>query len=136
MDEIVTQTDTAIATTDVHADTEIIDLVIDIPTGARIRFKTSAADLPDPLVVDTIYWAIRSSENHIKVATTKALAIAGTAVDITDQGSGTHTVQQLVKWLSGTLGILSTTAGSEDIMSLTYKTTDKQWYAVLSSDFY
>lgn len=136
MDEIVTQTDTAIATTDVHADTEIIDLVIDIPTGARIRFKTSAADLPDPLVVDTVYWAIRTSENHIKVSTTKANAIAGTAIDITDQGSGTHTVQQLVKWTGGTLGVLSTAAGSEDILSLTYKTGDKQWYAQLGKDFY
>jgi len=135
MDEIVTQTDTAIATTDVHADTEIIDLVIDIPTSARIRFKTSATDLPDPLVVDTVYWAIRTSENHIKVSTTKANAIAGTAIDITDQGSGTHTVQQLVKWTSGSLGVLSTAAGSEDILSLTYKTGDKQWYAQLAKDF-
>jgi len=135
MDEIVTQKDEAIATTDVHTDTEIIDLTIDIPTGARIRFKTSDADLPDPLVIDTIYYAIRTSENHIKVATTKANAIAGTNIDITDTGTGTHTVQQLVKWTDGTLGVLSTAAGSEDIVSLTYKTADKQWYAQLSKDF-
>ncbi|MBA7682262.1 hypothetical protein ES703_90611 [subsurface metagenome] len=136
MDEVVTQKDEAISTAEVHTDTEIIDLAIDIPTGARIRFKTSAADLPDPLVVDTIYWAIRSSENHIKVATTKANAIAGTAIDLTDTGTGTHTVQQLVKWTGGTLGVLSTAAGAEDILSLTYKTGDKQWYAQLGKDFY
>ncbi|TET08527.1 MAG: hypothetical protein E3J83_03555 [Candidatus Atribacteria bacterium] len=135
MDEIVTQSDAAIATTDVHSDTEIIDLSIDIPTGARIRFKTTAADLPDPLVVDTIYWAIRSSENHIKVATTRANAIAGTAINLTDTGTGTHTVQQLVKWIDGTLGILTTDAGAEDIISLTYKTADEQWYAILGENF-
>ena len=136
MDEIITQIDTTIATDDVHADTEIIDLTVDIPTGARIRFKTTGVDLPEPLVVDTIYWAIRSSENHIQVATTKALAILGTAVDIEDQGSGQHTVHQLVKWIAGTKGVLSTTAGAEDVLSLTYKTADKQWYAQLAKDFY
>ena len=135
MDEIVTQTDTAIAEAEVHIDTEIIDLAVDIPTGARIRFK-STTTVPAPLVANTIYWAIRSSENHIQVATTKALAIAGTAVNITDDGTGTHTVQQLVKWTSGTKGVLSTAAGSEDILALTYKTVDKQWYAVLNNNFY
>ena len=135
MDEIVTQSDATIATTDVNTTTEIITVTIDIPTGARIRFKTSAADLPVPLVVDTIYYAIRNSATEIKVATTKALAHAGTAVDLTDQGSGTHTVQQLVKWPSGTLGVLSTAVGSEDVIGLTYKTVDKQWYAQLAKDF-
>ncbi|GAH55416.1 unnamed protein product, partial [marine sediment metagenome] len=91
MDEIITQKDEDIGTAEVHTDTDIIDLSIDIPTGARIRFKTSEADLPDPLVVDTIYYAIRSSENHIQVAATKANAIAGTPIiDLTDVGTGTH----------------------------------------------
>ena len=135
MDEIVTQKDEAIATTDVNTTTEIITVTIDIPTGARIRFKTSAADLPAPLVVDTIYYAIRNSATEIKVATTKANAHAGTAIDLTDQGTGTHTVQQLVKWTGGTLEVLSTAAGSEDILGLTYKTGDKQWYAQLSKNF-
>ncbi|MCK4447773.1 MAG: hypothetical protein KAW56_11930 [Candidatus Marinimicrobia bacterium] len=135
MDEIVTQKDEAIATTDVNTTTEIITVTVDIPTGARIRFKTSAADLPAPLVVDTIYYAIRNSATEIKVATTKANAHAGTAIDLTDQGTGTHTVQQLVKWTGGTLEVLSTAAGSEDILGLTYKTGDKQWYAQLSKNF-
>lgn len=135
LDEIITQKDDSIATTDVHADTDIIDIGIDIPTGARIRFKTSAADLPDPLVVDTIYYAIRISATEIKVATSKANAFAGTVIDITDQGTGTHEVQQLVKWPAGTLGILQTAAGGEDIIKLHYKTSDEQWYAELISNF-
>ena len=39
--------------TDVHIDTEIIDLAVDIATGKKIRFTTTGI-LPDPLVVDTI----------------------------------------------------------------------------------
>ena len=135
MDEIVTQADAAITTTDVNTTTEEITITVDIPTGARIRFKSTTA-VPAGLVADTIYYAIRVSATVIKVATTKALAHAGTAINLTDQGTGTHIVQQLVKWKDGTLGVLSTTAGSEDILSLTYKTVDKQWYAILSTNFY
>jgi len=134
LDEIVTQSDATIIEAEVHIDTEIIDLTVDIPTGARIRFKTSGV-IPTPLVADTIYYAIRTSENHIQVATTKALAIAGTAVNISDDGTDTQTVQQLVKWSGGTLGVLTTDAGAEDILALTYKTADKQWYAQLAKDF-
>lgn len=134
MDEIVTQSDATIATGDVHADTDIIDVTIDIPTGARIRFKTTTT-LPDPLGVDTIYYAIRVSATEIKVATTAANAHAGTQIDLTDQGTGTHTVQQLVKWPASTLGILQTAAGAEDIVKLHYKTADEQWYAELVANF-
>ncbi|MBA7584725.1 hypothetical protein ES708_26682 [subsurface metagenome] len=90
--------------------------------------------MPDPLVVDTVYYAIKTSENHIKVATSKANAFAGTAIDITDQGTGTHTVQQLVKWPAGTLGVLQTAAGGEDIIKLHYKPSDEQWYAEIVSN--
>jgi len=135
MDEIITQKDEDIGTAEVHADTDIIDLSIDIPTGARIRFKTSVADLPDPLVVDTIYYAIRISATEIKVATSKVDAFAGTAIDILDVGTGTHEVQQLVKWPGGTLGILQVAAGGEDIIKLHYKPSDEQWYAELVSNF-
>jgi len=134
LDEIVNQSDATIATSDVHADTEIIDVTIDIPTGARIRFKTTDT-LPDPLGVDTIYYAIRVSGTEIKVATNQANAQAGTAINLTDQGTGTHTVQQLVKWPAATLGVLQTAAGAEDIVKLHYKTADEQWYAELVANF-
>ncbi|GAG83115.1 unnamed protein product, partial [marine sediment metagenome] len=50
MDEIITQFDDDIVTGDVHTATDIIDVAIDIPTGARIRFKTTTT-LPTPLGV-------------------------------------------------------------------------------------
>ncbi|GAH52625.1 unnamed protein product, partial [marine sediment metagenome] len=103
MDEIVTQSDATILPGDVDTGTEIITVTIDIPTGARIRFKTTGA-LPNPLGVDTIYYAIHVDPTHIKVAATKG----GAQIDITNQGTETHTVQQLVKWPGGTLGVLQT----------------------------
>ena len=135
LDEIITQKDDSIATTDVHEGTDTIDIGVDIPTGARIRFKTSVADLPDPLVVDTIYYAIRVSATEIKVAISKADAFGDAAINITDAGTGTHEVQQLVKWPGGTLGVLQTAAGGEDIVKLHYKTADEQWYAELVPNF-
>lgn len=39
----------------------------------------------------TTYYAIRSSDSACKLATSVADAVAGTAVDITDAGTGTHT---------------------------------------------
>lgn len=49
--------------------------------------------LPTGLAVDTNYWIIRVDADNIKLAATRALAIAGTAVDITAAaGSGTHTL--------------------------------------------
>lgn len=94
-EEEIVREDDSISVSDVHADTNIIDLSIDVNTGIRIRFKTSDEDLPDPLVVDTVYYAIRTSANHIKVAATAANAKAGTAIDLTDAGTGTHTLEQI-----------------------------------------
>jgi len=134
MDEIVTQQDDTIIDTDVVFGTDTITVAIDIPTGARIRFKTTDT-APDPLVVDTIYYAIRVDATHIQVAASKANAFAGTQIDLTDDGTGTHTVQQLVKWPVGVLGVLQIGAGDEDIIELHYKASDEQWYAELVANF-
>lgn len=134
MDDIITQQDAAIIEADVVFATDTITVTIDIPTGARIRFKTTNI-APDPLVVDTIYYAIRVDATHIQVAASKANAHAGTEIVLTDDGTGTHTVQQLVKWPGGTLGVLQTGVGAEDIIKLHYKASDEQWYAEIIANF-
>jgi hypothetical protein len=58
------------------------------------QFTTSAADLPAGLAVLTDYWAIRIDNNTFQVATSRANALAGTQVDITDAGTGTHTIDR------------------------------------------
>lgn len=61
-------------------------------TGDRVRLTTSAADLPAGFAVDTTYYVIRVSADTLKLASSDANATAGTAVAISDDGTGTHTI--------------------------------------------
>lgn len=81
------------ATTDVNTTTDVITVGINIPTGSPIAFLTSSA-APAGLAVATTYYAINASATTIKVATSYANALAGTQIDITSAGTGTHTVLQ------------------------------------------
>ena len=76
------------ATTDICAATDTIMTF----TGTKVRFTTTDT-LPAGLSVDTDYYLIFQSATTFKVATSLANAFAGTAVDITDTGAGTHTVE-------------------------------------------
>jgi microcystin-dependent protein len=60
-------------------------------TGMKVRATTTGA-LPTGLALATDYYVIRVSATTIKLATTLANAVAGTAIDLTAQGSGTHTL--------------------------------------------
>ncbi len=79
------------ATTDVVIATDRINVTNDIATCAELQFS-STGEVPAPLVVGTVYYAIRIDATHIEVATTPVLAAAGTGVNLTDVGSGTHTL--------------------------------------------
>lgn len=56
-----------------------------------VRFTSSGA-LPTGIVAGVNYWVIRVDANNFKIASSFASAWAGTAVDFTDAGSGTHTL--------------------------------------------
>ncbi len=58
-------------------------------TGMKVR-ATTMGTLPTGLALATDYFVIRVSATTIKLATTLANAVAGTAIDITGQGTGTH----------------------------------------------
>ena len=83
------------ASTDVVVATDTIT----VPTntslydGTLIRLTTTGT-LPTGLALGTDYFVIRVSATTIRLATTRANALAATPVviDITAQGSGTHTV--------------------------------------------
>lgn len=53
----------------------------------RFALTGDASALPAPLAVLTDYWLIRVDANTVKVATSFANAMAGTAIDITDVGT-------------------------------------------------
>lgn len=60
-------------------------------TGMKVRATTTGA-LPTGLALATDYFVIRVDATTIKLASSLANAIAGTAIDITAIGSGTHTL--------------------------------------------
>lgn len=81
-----------------------------LTTGMPIIF-TSTTAVPAGLTSGTVYYAIVLSSTTIKVATSVANAEAGTAVDITSQGTGTHTITSGAH----TLGRYYTVADNDEI---------------------
>lgn len=62
-----------------------------LETGDLVRVS-SATTLPAGLAAATTYYVIKLSADTFKLASTDALATAGTAIDITDTGTGAHTI--------------------------------------------
>lgn len=59
-------------------------------TGLKVQLTTTGT-LPAGLALTTDYWVIRVTADTFKLADSLAHADAGTAVDVTDVGTGTHT---------------------------------------------
>jgi len=133
LSEIITEQDATIATTDVDTTDDEITTTLDLPTGSRITFATTDT-IPGGLTAGTVYWAINVDSTTIQVASSFANAQAGTQIDITSQGAGTHTVNNHVRWVGGTLPTLTTQAGGEDTIGF-YKNSDGYWIGVESLDF-
>src|SRR3990167_730698 len=77
---------TAVAGTDVCTATGTILTI----TGTPVKFSTTDT-LPAGLSTNTLYYLIYQSTTTFKVASTLANALSGTAIDITDTCTGTHT---------------------------------------------
>ena len=73
--------------TNVDTATDIITVGSVYETGEAVKFRTIATP-PSPLVSGVTYFAIYVSDTEIRVASTEALALAGTFLDITTAGSG------------------------------------------------
>lgn len=82
------KTFTADASTDVC--TASLNSTVNL-TGVAVTLTTTGT-LPAGLSTGTVYFIIKVGASTFKFATTIANANAGTAIDITDAGSGTHTV--------------------------------------------
>ena len=78
------------------------NIAINLFPYTRVRFTTTGA-LPTGLSVATDYYVIKITDTTIKVATSYANAVAGTAVGITNaSGSGTNKLQTLLpRYTSG-----------------------------------
>jgi len=75
-------------------------------TGDRVYVESTNA-LPTGYASNTEYFVIDTGTNTLKLATTSANASAGTAIDITDTGSGTITVRHTMYLVAGSNGALS-----------------------------
>lgn len=82
------------------AGTDVLTVARDYTTGEKVS-ASSTGTLPAPLSASGEYYAIRVSATEIKLASSPANAYAGTALDITSAGSGTHTLT--LRSLSATL---------------------------------
>lgn len=60
-------------------------------TGAAVLYDTTSGAIGG-LTDNTTYYAIRVSATVVKLATTRANAVAGTAINLTSSGSGTQTL--------------------------------------------
>lgn len=99
-----TATFTADTSTDKLTYTSTTSLPSNLLTGTRVQVSTTTT-LPSPLVAATDYYVIRTSDNDCKLATSYANAIAGTAIDITTIGTGTHTLSWLLPRYTNGAGV-------------------------------
>lgn len=86
---------TADAGTDVCTWTSTANIPSNILTGTRVQLTTTTT-LPAGLATATNYYVIKVTDSTFKLATSYANAVAGTAINITDAGTGTHTVTWLL----------------------------------------
>jgi microcystin-dependent protein len=79
--------------TAVNVTTNVITVIANdsLFTGTTAVLSTTGG-APAGLTAGNTYYVIRVSSTEIKLATTLANAIAGTAIDITSQGTGIHTL--------------------------------------------
>jgi hypothetical protein len=70
----------------------------------RVRLTTTTT-LPAGLATATDYYVIKLTDTTIKLATSYANAVAGTAINITDAGTGTHTLQTVLPRYTNGAGV-------------------------------
>lgn len=95
---------TADAGTDTCTWTSTVNFPSNILTGTRVRLTTTTT-LPAGLATATDYYVIKVSDTTFRLATSYANAIAGTQIDITGAGTGTHTVTWLLPRYTNGAGV-------------------------------
>lgn len=100
---VTTTTSQSITNTLAQFSTFTADAGTDICTHSNINLMpytrvqlTTSGTLPAGLATATNYYVINVSDTTCKFATSYANAVAGTAIDITDAGTGTHNITTLL----------------------------------------
>lgn len=95
---------TADAGTDTCTWTSTANFPSNILVGTRVRLTTTTT-LPGGLATATDYYVIKASDTTFQLATSYANAVAGTAINITDAGTGTHTATWLLPRYTNGAGV-------------------------------
>lgn len=95
---------TADAGTDLCTWTSTANKPSNILTGTRVRLTTTTT-LPAGLALATDYYYIKMSDTTFELASSYANAIAGTQINITDAGTGTHTLSRLLPRYTNGAGV-------------------------------
>lgn len=142
--------DITFAPGDITVGTDVIAKVAHgMASGAGPFRLSSSGTLPTGtgIAADTDVWIIAPTADTFKLATTRANALAGTAIDITVAGSGTHTLRraqndvviaQLVQAANAVAGANYTAtqvtgAGETDTLRLTGNAAGN-WFSVSSTN--
>ncbi len=80
-------------------------------TGTKVQ-ATTTDGLPAGLATTTDYWLIKVDADTFQFATSLANALAGTAIDLTDAGTGTHTVTPTAGTIAHSLQLQKSNDGS------------------------
>lgn len=99
-----TDTFTADAGTDICTWSSTANIPSNILTGTRVRLTTSGT-LPGGLATATDYYVVKLSDTTFELAASYTNAVAGTQIDITDAGTGTHTVTWLLPRYTNGAGV-------------------------------
>jgi hypothetical protein len=95
---------TADDTTDICTYSSVVNHPENIMVGTRVRLTTTTT-LPAPLATATDYYVIKITDTTFKLATSYANAIAGTSINITTTGTGTHTLSWLLPRYTNGAGV-------------------------------
>lgn len=79
---------------------------INLMPYTRVQLTTSVL-LPAGLIIATDYFVIKVTDTTCKFATTYANAVAGTAINITDAGTGTHNITTILPRYTAGAGLKS-----------------------------
>lgn len=100
-----TNTLVAFSTFTADAGTDVITHSnINLLNYSTVQFSTTTT-LPAGLSAATNYFVVKLTDTTFKVASSYANAVAGTTIDITDAGTGTHTINTLLPRYTNGAGV-------------------------------
>ena len=103
--QAMTNTLSAFSTFTADAGTDICThLNINLMPYTRVQLTTTTT-LPAGLALATDYYVIKVTDLTCQLATSYANAVAGTPIDITDAGTGTHTINTLLPRYTNGAGV-------------------------------